>query len=338
MPQRRHRKTKILFYIAMALAIPQTILAGFLLYLNFTGEKKAVLGATFSPSQARYLGLDPKKVLADSIHQLGIKDYRISAYWNVIEPKRGKFDFSEIDWQLDEIERHGGSVILAIGMRLPRWPECHPPKWATVLDERTRQERILAMLTTVVNHYKGRPVIKAWQMENEPFLSIFGECPKPDEEFYEKELKLVRSLDSRPVVMTESGELSTWLRAASLADIVGISLYRVVWNRFLGTLYYPLTPAYYRYKAHAIIAMGKKIFVSELQAEPWERGIPLPETPLAEQKAFIDGKKVMGAINFAKKAGFNEIYLWGVEWWQYMREQGDPELWDTMRAAVIENQ
>jgi hypothetical protein len=30
-------------------------------------------------------------------------------------------------------------------------------------------------------------------------------------------------------------------------------------------------------------------------------------------------------VNFAQKTGFDEVYLWGVEWWYFMKEKGYPE-------------
>ncbi len=327
----------LIFFVILILGAGQLIILGLLYYFNFGGAVgKVKFGATFAPAQARYFGMDPKKVLVDSLDDLGIKNYRLSAYWTVVEPRRGGYDFSEIDWQLDEVEKRGGSVVLAVGRRLPRWPECHDPKWIKGLSLKQTQQEVLNLLKKIVERYKNRDVITAWQVENEPFLSTFGKCPPPDAEFYKSELKLVRSLDARPIIMTESGELSTWIRAAVLADKVGISLYRVVWNKLWGTFYYPLTPAYYRYRAQAIRALGKQIFVSELQAEPWERGTPLPEAPILEQKNFLDGKKIHDSIDFAKKASFDEIYFWGLEWWAWLKSHGDNDIWNTIKQEVAD--
>lgn len=324
--------------VILILGASQLIIFGLLCYFNFGGAvQKAKFGVTFSPSHARYFGLDPKKVLTDSLDDLGIKNYRLSAYWNVVEPLKDGYDFSEVDWQITEVEKRGGSIILAIGRRLPRWPECHDPNWIKKMPEKQMQIEVLNLLAKTVERYKNRRVITAWQVENEPFLSVFGECPPPDAAFYESELNLVRALDSRPIIMTESGELSTWIRAAVLADKVGISLYRVVWSKVGGTFYYPLTPAYYRYRAQAIRALGKQIFVSELQAEPWEVGTPLPNAPILEQKNFIDGAKIRDSINFAKRASFDEIYFWGLEWWAWLKSHGDNDIWNTIKQAVTDN-
>lgn len=332
------RRTKVLLALIIIIAASQVVILAFLFYFNYSGAVgKAQLGVTFSPAQARYFGMDPKKVLADILDDLKIKNYRLSAYWNVIEPQPGYYDFSELDWQLDAVAERGGNVILGIGRRLPRWPECHDPGWIKGLQAAQTQQEILNMLKVAVNRYKNNKTITAWQVENEPFLSVFGQCPKPDLAFFRKELALVKSLDKRPAIMTESGELSTWIYAAALADKVGISLYRITWNKLWGTFYYPLTPAFYQFRAQAVRALGKPIFVSELQAEPWERGIPLPKAPILEEKNFIDGAKVQSSIEFAKRAGFDEIYLWGVEWWAWLRSHGDHDIWNTIKQAVTNN-
>lgn len=330
----KHRY-KLILAVILILGAGQLIILGLLYYFNFGGTvDKVQFGVTFSPAQARYFGLDPKKVLADSLDDLKIKNYRLSAYWDVVEPQRGYYDFSELDWQLDAVAQRGGSVILGIGRRLPRWPECHDPAWIKGMSAKQAQQEILNLLKTTVNQYKNNKIITAWQVENEPFLAVFGQCPKPNLEFVKKELALVKSLDKRPIVMTESGELSTWIRGAFLADKVGVSLYRVVWNKIWGTFYYPLTPAFYQFRAQAVRALGKKIFVSELQAEPWERGVPLPKAPILEEKNFIDGAKVQNSVEFAKRAGFDEIYFWGVEWWAWLRSHGDKDIWNTVKAQV----
>jgi hypothetical protein len=56
-----------------------------------------------------------------------------------------------------------------------------------------------------------------------------------------------------------------------------------------------------------------------------------------EQKNFINGKKVSDSIDFAKKAGFDEIYFWGVEWWAWLKSHGDADIWKTVKQAVIDN-
>lgn len=333
------RRRKLLFSLIIILALAQFLALGFLVYFNFPARiSKAAIGVTFSPSQAEYFNLDAKEVLKNSLDDLGIKNYRLSAYWNRIEKQKDQYDFSDIDWQLDAVAKRDGKVILAIGRRLPRWPECHDPDWVKGISSKKADEKVLALLKKTVERYKNRTEITAWQVENEPFLAIFGKCPMANVDFYKKEVALVKNLDSRPIIATESGELSTWVEAARFADIVGISIYRTTWNPLLGVFYYPLTPAYYRYRAKSIEPFVKKVFVSELQAEPWAReGSPIPETPIIEQKVYMNKDRISASVNFAKRAGFDEIYLWGVEWWYWLEKQGDDSMLQAVKKIISEN-
>ena len=43
----------------------------------------------------------------------------------------------------------------------------------------------------------------------------------------------------------------------------------------------------------------------------------------------MDGKRLVGHVNYAKRTGFAGAYLWGAEWWYWLKqEQGVDELWD----------
>jgi len=56
---------------------------------------------------------------------------RLVAYWQKIEPEQGKYSFEDLDWQIKEAEKRDIEVILVIGRKVSRWPECHIPEWAT---------------------------------------------------------------------------------------------------------------------------------------------------------------------------------------------------------------
>ena len=36
-------------------------------------------------------------------------------------------------------------------------------------------------------------------------------------------------------------------------------------------------------------------------------------------------------IEYAKKTGFDEMYLWGVEWWYWMKQKGDNSYWNRVK-------
>ncbi len=291
-----------------------------------------LLGATFSDQYARFLGLDPHAAFTAVLDDLHIRRFRIPAYWEDIEPRPGEYHFEILDWMMDEAAKRDAHVILAVGFKLPRWPECHAPAWVHELPTEERKAHTLVFIRTVVNRYRTHPALALWQVENEPLLESFGVCPKPDREFLKQEVSLVRALDDHPIVVTESGELSTWLRTVQISDILGISMYRVSWSAVLGYIYYPLSPAFYRLRAQAVGTLTQKIFVSELQAEPW---VPagILNASLAEQYQSMNPKRLTNNINFVRRAGFDSAYLWGVEWWYWLKvKQNDPTLWDTGRT------
>jgi len=293
-------------------------------------ESPTLLGATFSKPYAESLGLDWKKTYTDSLDDLGVRRLRIPAYWNDIEPEPGVFNFSNIDWQIEEAAKREAKVVLAIGRKLPRWPECHAPAWTEGMNESLVQTRILTMIETVVRRYAAEPAVIIWQVENEPFFE-FGKCPPPDREFLKREVAVVRALDQRPIMITESGELSSWLQVAGIADILGISTYRAVWDRYIGYFYWPISPRVYARRYSAVSTLVDRAIISELQAEPWaENGIT--SMPIDMQLRLMNPTRLTENVRFARKVGFSEAYLWGIEWWYWLRAKGHPELWDTGRA------
>lgn len=302
-----------------------------LLLKDFSQTNGPDLGFTFSSSYSEELGLDWREVYAALLEDMKVKNLRLPVYWNRIEKVRGDYDFSEIDWQVKKAEENNVKLILAVGRRLPRWPECHDPVWLAGLDENNFEQSILAFVEKTVNRYKSSSAIAYWQVENEPFLSVFGECPKLNEDLLKKEIELVRRLDdSRPIVVTESGELSSWFRGGRLADIVGVSIYKVTWNNFWGYFYYPIPPAFYYYKTKLVqkYAEVEDVFSTELQVEPWT-SVPITSVALTEQFESMDLERVKSNVLFAKQTGFSQVYLWGAEWWYWLKVKYDhPEFWD----------
>lgn len=295
---------------------------------EFRPEEPLALGATFSTKYARELGLDPQAAFSAALYELGVRRVRLPIYWDEIESADGDFRFDEVDALLAEAAKYGAEIIPAIGLRVPRWPECHAPAWVKTLSVEDQQTQLLEYLRAVIARYKNHDEIIAWQVENEPLLESFGECPEPDREFLKREVALVRELDTRPIIITESGELSSWLGTVGLSDILGISMYRVTHNRFIGYIYYPFSPGFYRYRAEAVRPFTADVIVMELQAEPWmPRGIS--HTPVVEQLRSMDADRVAANLSFASRAGFKEVYVWGIEWWYWLKEKhGQSELWE----------
>ena len=314
---------------------------GLILWFWNFGQKQTIeLGVTFSQPQAEYLQLDWQKTYTSILDDLGVKHLRLLAYWPTLEKKEGQFDFSDLDWQVKEAQKRGAKVIMTIGRRLPHWPECHTPDWAQKLDEAEAQKKILTMLEKVVSHYKKDSNILMWQVDNEPLVGWFGLCPKPDPEFIKKEIALVKSLDFRPVLITDSGELSLWRKASQLGgDYFGTTMYRTVWSYVLGYMNYQylIPPAFYNLKARAAGLYPAGVIVAELQAEAWLRE-DISKISLAEQRKSMNSKKLEEAVVFARRTGFGSAYLWGVEYWYWLKvKMNDDSLWWTAKQIFQNN-
>jgi len=190
------------------------------------------------------------------------------------------------------------------------------------------------MLKIVIDRYNGYPNIKMWQVENEPFLPWFGICPKLDKNFLKKEVELARSKSNRPILITESGELSTWYQASRLGDYLGTTLYRKVFEENLKFYWtYPIPKSLYWIRASFNGKPLDKVIVSELQAEPWVKNPPIPTVPLDEQYQTMNLKTFKENSEFAKSTGISEIYLWGAEWWYWLKEKkGDPNIWNEAKT------
>lgn len=288
-------------------------------------------GITFSQKQATSLGLDWQKLYLDIINDLKIKKIRLPAYWNEIEKNKGQYNYSDLDWQINEAKLNNANIILAIGGRLPRWPECHYPDWTNNLAEKEREEEILNYIKKTIERYKDYENIIAWQIENEPFLNHFGDCPKLDKNLLDKEILTAKNLDNRPILITDSGELSIWIPAAKRGDWFGTTMYRDTYSGNLKRyIHYPIAPGFFRFKKNIarIFSNPEKWLVIELQAEPWG---PLPYQDLseAERSKTMNLQKFKEMIDFSSQTGFDEFYLWGVEWWAWEKEKNNnPALWE----------
>lgn len=330
----KHRRSPFFPALIFLLGSICVVIAATLVEDAFLPKKPLTFGVTFIPSYAVYLGVDPQKTLNALLSDMHVKLFRLSVPWDRVEPNQDQFTWNEIDWQLAALEKNNATAIVAIGRRSPRWPECHDPSWIQGLHTADQESAVLSMLEQTVTHLKNQTTIIAWQVENEPLLSLFGACGMHSVSSVKKEIALVRSLDpSRPILTTDSGELSTWFREAPLVNALGISIYRQTWNAYLGKIIYPLTASMYRRHAELTEALtGTPIFVSELQAEPWAKK-SLTETPIDEQLQIFNEKNLNDNIAFAQKVGLSPVYLWGAEWWYWLKQNDHPELWKAAKKV-----
>ncbi len=322
--------TRFDYMLAVAVLLGAVFVVGFLFLVRSFEEPD--FGVTFSTVYAQELGLDYQEVFVALLDEVGVRKFRIPVYWDRIESVRGQYDWTELDWVLNEASgREGIEITLAIGCKVPRWPECWHPDWVDGLSDQDRDQAILEAIAAVVTHVGENPSVTRWQIENEPFLAFGEGCPAMSAEFVQQEIDLVRSLDDRPIQMTASGEQEPWLDMAVRADVLGVSMYRLVWSEALGYSFYPFGPEYYATKAAAAKLLADEVVISELQAEPW---FPDLETEYSIEQMYhaFDEQALLDNIDFATRTGISEVYLWGAEWWYFMKENGESRHWKAVKG------
>jgi hypothetical protein len=326
---------RFLFWLIVFVAV---VWAGLLLASRKTFPVE--YGVSFSQLYAKEIGLDPKEVYGQIMTDLKPKYVRLAAHWTEVEKQEGIFDFTDLDYYMDESKKNGAKVVLTVGQKVPRWPECFIPFWFDP-NEQGAEEVFQRYVKTVVERYKTHEALELWQVENEPFIRFpFGECTKFKESWVEKEVVLVRSLDTiHPIVITDSGEMGTWRKARKTGDIFGTTLYRVVrMQRGTRLTYDIIPPAVYRLKAYLLgVTYPDKFFVSELQAEPWFDGGGVLGTPLSRQYETMTKDRFMKHLDVAERTGASRAYLWGVEWWYWLKTtHGESSMWDTGKEILSE--
>ena len=325
----------VMFFLVILVVLPAT----FFLIASPKPQKQINYGVNFSAKYAQELGMDWRGTYLKILDDLGAKNIRLVAYWDEIEQNQGNYNFSDIVWQLQEADKRNVNVIMTIGRKVPRYPECFEPSWwRKIKTEDMRNDKLyqyLKVATKTLSPYKS---IKMWQVENEPFFP-FGTCLPIKKETVAKEVTLVRELDKRPILIQDSGEGGFWFPSYNLGDYLGISMYRKIWYDFWGVFFgkyvyfqYPLAHWTYKIKADLVKVPYQKIIVTELQAEPWGPG-PSGQLSNDEKDKTMSRQDFISVINYAQKSGFRDLYFWGAEWWLWEKEvNGNAFYWDSAKA------
>jgi len=293
-------------------------------------EKSMIYGVSFNTEYAAYLGLNPRNAFTKILDDWQFKYLRLTAQWDLIEKTKGQYDWNDLDWMMSEAEKRNAKVVLVVGNKTPRWPECHLPSW---VDADNHQSDLLNFMNAVVARYKDHHALEVWQVENEPFLE-FGDCMAISKEELKEEIALVKQLDPlHPIMVTDSGELSLWTRTAKQADLFGSTLYRIVWSKTFGYRSYDWFLPAFTYRAK-LWFNGRDVntaYITELQGEPWIANKNLFDTPLSEQFKSMSLKRLKKNIVFAEKTGMPRAYLWGAEWWMWLETRGNHDFADFIK-------
>jgi Beta-galactosidase len=302
---------------------------------------------------------------------------RLGAYWNRMEPEPGVFYTDELDWQVDAAERAGKQIILCVGpLKTFSYPEFFVPAYhlAYPLQEHTLirpsaypslLSAATAFITRLVERYKDRKGIVAWQLEHEAVDPLGVEHSwRLGADFVEKEVEAVRQADpTRPIMMNGflptslPVRLSQWWRtrdqgdslavAQRMADIVGIDYYPRHALMAVGTktLYLDGSKSPWQQQRRKRLfawtrAHGQKLMIAEGQAEPWET-VTTPPNPDKLGMYSCLPEQVITNYNTCMRWSQQEsplyAYLfWGAEYWMLRKQCADSSYLQAF-ARIIEN-
>ena len=85
----------------------------------------------------------------------------------------------------------------------------------------------------------------------------------------------------------------------------------------------------------------RKVIITELQGEAWANA-PLNTISLEKQYRSMDIKKFKNIVIYARRSGFSEIYIWGAEWWYWLKQNNNSSFWteaqNIFNAQTIDKQ
>ena len=311
------------------------------------------LGINFSHRHAAWLGLDPDDLYRSLLDDLGARHVRLSIYWDEVAPSPEQLTFAPVRRWLDPLQERGGRALVTLGLKAQRWPEFYPPGWLTATNPLPRGAQLdahprvvahlLLMLERMTAFLADYDAVGAWQVENEPFLPSMRHTEgwQFSEELLRREIEVVREADPRrrPIVVNHSSQNRfdrRWQVGLRLADVIAENVYtrkpnRWPWPRYFNThATWLLAPPLGRYAREAD-TLGKELWVTELQAEPWEREDVHTLTP--PRIGSISPTLLRENLRLVQRAGARGVYLWGAEWWRFTADRdGDERYWDVARG------
>src|ERR1700693_427988 len=272
-----------------------------------------LVGFSFSPV-ALPPGIDPEQAFATLLAKLQPDVVRLPIYWGTVAPTPTSLDYTDVDRLIAIIEAHNSKkgsrhtqVVLVVGARNLVYPEVHLPDWLNTsnvhtIDKLLKTASYRSYLETTYRRYASLPLLRAWQVENEPLDNASlnnltnGAIPAST---IRSEIDLLRSIDLvHEVIVTtfNSSHVTLDARAASplawlsahlpgarpaghpaqaltLGDTLGLDLYVVTESTPLDVV----TPStriawkeetldYWQGQAHS---HGRALWVTEMQASPW---------------------------------------------------------------------
>jgi hypothetical protein len=309
-------------------------------------------GTTFSQLQCKYMNLNYQEAL-EAILNLPLQTIRVCAYWDEIEQSQNNYSFETLDHIINTTTQANKKIVLAVGMKSPRWPEFHIPQWAKEkYKDSTHQQSEVQDLCheytkKVFERYAHNESITHLQVENEPLNSLDVTNGRSiSYEFLYDQLRLTTSFKKphQKILTTNAINIFPYQPGKPFtaafrfnihnSDAFGVNVYTKIGIPY-GLYVQPFPWFYWKLKEwheHAT-SSNTESWITELQSEPWEHGSAVhTKKPVFPSASPSQTEKL---TNKLISLGYRNILFWGCEYWYWHKKQGREEWWKKITDLVI---
>jgi len=277
-------------------------------------------------------------------------------------------NLSELKFAIEEAGKRNVKVIIALGTKTPYFPEYHWPQniaskvkfGELITTSHPVAKDILAIDQKIVKELSVYDNISYWQVENEPLIGNVNKL-KIDPTLVAAEVEIVRKTDlkKRPIILNHAATGfydQSWkelLPILKTGDIFAVNAFfktkgkDLVTAKILGKEIHILWPDHLVWPVHTwsifspnytsikkiVEANGNKLWILEMQAEPYIKKIDQANDPLLS----FTPKDIITADNFLRSYQIEQIGLWGAHFWQYRMQKGDSSWIETTKSIVNRN-
>lgn len=299
-------------------------------------------GITFSHKYLNDLKLPVDEALKFAV-SMNFDLIRLGCYWNEIEKEMDNYDFSSLHKLLNYCEAKGQGIIMNIGVKSPRHPEFY---WPTYVESKNFENekavgRLYKFIEKISKELKKYKCIKMWQVENEPLDPSGPENMAIPLEILKNEITILKSIDSRPILLTVWGndahKRNTIPLLLPLCDYLGLDIYYKVYvgKGFWGNKYSGINNLL-PFFADVLKQNPNKILIAEMQAEPWEDNDDFFRDPskLSKKMGSISVEKIQENLKRTREMGFENIVFWGFEYWYFNYLQTNKRFVDIVNKII----
>jgi len=324
-------------------------------------------GTSYSFEQAGWYGYDGRLEYVKLLDEVKFDWVRLPFFWDQMVDENGQFNrnFEDIEFAVEEADRRNVKVVIALGLKVPYYPEYHLSSQIkdkmefgqTIDQDHPIANDLLAVDRKVVERLSKFKNISHWQVENEPFLANVNNW-KIDKSLVDAEVKVVRETDPlrRPIILSSVGPASfnkSWKKYFELlqaGDGFGVNAYfktqginllsfrvfgkevKLPWPSFLVwpvQSWYGLSPNF--------ASLGKyskdrnvDFWILEAQAEPYVRTLD----DAKRKNNYFVAADIAKVDTFLKSERMKYVGFWGANYWIFRKTLGDRSWIDAVNDIV----